>query len=87
VSLESAVVAEAPGDGSASGERAKDFTGIAQTKIIIKHRHNMLIMVLLTRIQLRPSFRSVLLSPAHEVFLGRPVTPAGSNATRIRLRA
>jgi hypothetical protein len=64
VILECAAVAEASGDGSASGERAKDFTGIAQTKIIIKHEHNMLIMVLLTRIQLRPSFRSVFAQPS-----------------------
>jgi hypothetical protein len=35
-----------------------------QTKIIIKCRHNMLIMVLLTRIQLRPSFRSVFAQPS-----------------------
>jgi hypothetical protein len=35
-----------------------------QTKIIIKRRHNMLIMVLLTRIQLRPSFRLVFAQPS-----------------------
>jgi hypothetical protein len=53
------------------GARAKDFTGIRANQDHHQHRHNMLIMVLLARIQLRPSFRSVLLAPSPFGFHGK----------------